>query len=405
MSAQKFIRNVNILDIRNATPEAVAEISGIGNANLVLYSPETAGLLSALKFGNLNKVVEVPRGENIKMTIGPMTVRADFFERQPAGAVHLVVGPLTFEPDVTAEQVEKGSVEWIVVGPVTCPETLAGAIQSSMRVQMGPVRPYPVLKTVRKSSLELDLAALNGLEDHTEMTVIGALSMPDVLPNDLLEQKIRRIFVVDQTTCRGENAAAIKSRLVDGSGPLEIVPAGFEAVAKPLTLDSLTLQTLKARKLFCKERVVIDAEVTPAQLEEGLDALHSQEMIVCPKALQAVLARKCDLLENQVVFYEGALWLAEGSHVLYGSYLDTLEGPFTLVVTGELTIDPAVDEKALAARLAKVHNLGQIRCTPRQMGVVQARLGLHDGSLEDSSQAQATSPDENQIGNANYLAL
>nr|HMN61812.1 hypothetical protein [Anaerolinea sp.] len=103
MSAQKFIRNVNILDIRNATPEAVAEISGIGNANLVLYSPETAGLLSALKFGNLNKVVEVPRGENLKMTIGPMTVRADFFERQPAGAVHLVVGPLTFEPDVSAE--------------------------------------------------------------------------------------------------------------------------------------------------------------------------------------------------------------------------------------------------------------------------------------------------------------
>jgi len=128
-------------------------------------------------------------------------------------------------------------------------------------------------------------------------------------------------------------------------------------------------------------------------------------MILCPKALQAVLARKCDLLNNQGVFYEGTLWLAEDTHVLYGSYLDALEGPFTLVVTGELTIDPAVDEKALAARLARVHNLGQIRCTPRQMGVVQARLGLHEGSLEDSTQASNAPSDENQIGNANYLAL
>jgi hypothetical protein len=40
----------------------------------------------------------------------------------------------------------------------------------------------------------------------------------------------------------------------------------------------------------------------------------------------------------------------------------------------------------LAAQLAKVHNFGEIRCTPEQMAAIQARLGLNEGELVDSTQ-------------------
>jgi hypothetical protein len=403
----KYVGNVNILDLRNATAESVAGISGIGNANIVLYTAETAGLMAKLSFGNLNGSVELPEGDKVKIRISPVSIGADYFDHVEEQGFPVIVGPLTVEPDVTAEQIEKGFSGMVLVGPTVCPEHLAGAIQMKTRFRLGPIRTYPLLKQVRKGSLELDLDVLRKLEDQTEMTVVGSLSLPDVLPADLLEQKIKRIFVLDSTLCRGENAAFLKTHLVEGSGHFGSIPAGFEQVNKPLVLDALLLQTLKTRSLYCKERVQVDPEVTAAQLDEGLEAIAGEEMILCPKALQSVMAKKCDLLKNQVIFYEGALWLVDDATVLRASYLDALEGKLTLVVTGELTVDAAVDEKTLAARLAKVHNLGLIRCTPAQMGAIQARLGLKEGSLEDSTleEDDKGEGEGDQIGNANYLAL
>ena len=100
------------------------------------------------------------------------------------------------------------------------------------------------------------------------------------------------------------------------------------------------------------------------------------------------------------------LWKVSDERTLRATFLETIEEKITLFVTGELTIDPAVDYKLLAARLAKVHNFGLIRCTPDQMGAIEARQGLSEGELEDSTQKKA--PDEpsgDGIGNVNMLAL
>ena len=66
-----------------------------------------------------------------------------------------------------------------------------------------------------------------------------------------------------------------------------------------------------------------------------------------------------------------------------------------------LTIGADIDPRVLADRLSKVHNLGEIRCTPDQMGAVQARLGINEGELVDSTQAEAADAGSN-IG---YLTL
>ena len=131
-------------------------------------------------------------------------------------------------------------------------------------------------------------------------------------------------------------------------------------------------------------------------------------MIIDPQALEGVFAKKCDLLKNQAVFYEGTLLLVEDEQTLRASYLEAVDEKITLVNMGSLTIDEGVDYKTLASRLAKVHNLGEIRCTPDQMGVIQARLGVSKGSLENSTkkeEAPSAEPNENVIGNANILVL
>ena len=406
MSQGKYIGNVNILDIRKATPEAVAEISGIGNANLVLYSPETAGLLAKLSFGNINSTVEVPADVKVDMVLGKTTIRHEYFENLAAPVYLFVMGQVVIEPDVTAENIEKGLNGLVVFGQVICPEQLQGAVQSKTRSMFGTIKTYPVLKHIRRDAFEMDVNTLFSLEDKTELVVLDWLSLPEVLPGDLFEQKIHKLFVLNEVKCHAENADALKARLVDGSGPVTAIPAGFVDVDKPLVIDNTLLESLSVKKLWCEELVQIDAGVTAAMLDEHLEGIVGQELILCPQALKSTFMKKCDLLKNRVVFYEGMLWLVDDERTLRASFFETIEEKITLLVTGELTIDPAVDYKLLAARLAKVHNFGLIRCTPEQMGAIQARLGLSEGSLEDSSQKEEPSePASDQIGNANYLTL
>jgi len=406
MSQGKVIGNVNILDIRKATPEAVAEISGVGNCNLVLYSPETSSLLAKLTFGNLNSTIELPAEIKVDTVMGKTTIRKEYFDNQPAQVYLVVMGVIIFDPEVTAENIEKGINGLVIMGEALCPEYLQGAVQAKTRSLMGNIKTYPALKHIRREAFELDLNALSGLEDNTEIVVLDSLTMPEVLPDALFAQKISKLFVMGDIKCHAENADALKARLLEGSGTVTVIPTGFTVVEKPLVIDNDLLESLSANKLWCQELVQIDAGVTAAMLDEHLESIIGQDRILCPQALKSTFAKKCDLLKNKVVFYEGMLWKVDDERTLRATFLETVEEKITLYVSGELTIDPAVDYKLLAARLAKVHNFGMIRCTPDQMGAIEARLGLSEGELIDSTKKEETAePSGDNIGNANMLTL
>jgi hypothetical protein len=144
-------------------------------------------------------------------------------------------------------------------------------------------------------------------------------------------------------------------------------------------------------------------------LDDRLEALVVKDMVICPEALKGVIARKCNMLETKVAFYEGELWLVEDEDTLLSFRFDYLEGEATLVVFGELTIAPDVDPKLLVERLVRVHNLGRICCTREQMAVLQARLGLREGRLVDSAAIETADEDlaeeDMAMGNVGYLKL
>jgi hypothetical protein len=407
MEQGKVIGNANVLDIRKATETSVAGISKVGNVNVLVYSRETADLITRLDMGNVNTTVEVPADANVRTLMGQTVINRDYFKSQEAAPFLLVMGQVVVEPDVPVENIESGLDGLVVMGQIVCPEHLAGAIQSKTRQIMGQTVIYPPLARVKLGSLDLDEHYLRALDDGAELAVVGSLCVPQVLPDDLLEQKIQKLFVSGGITCHEENAEAIQARLVTGSGEVKAIPAGFELVQRPLVLDGALLESLPARKLYCTERVQVEGDVTSSALDKHLDGLASEETILCPAALRDVLSQKCNLLENRVVFYEGELWLVDDARDLKASRFDYLKGKATLVVTGELRVDPEIDPKVLANRLAKVHNLGTIWCTPEQMGAIETRLGLCDGRLMDSTPREEVEEPgaEHQIGNVNYLAL
>lgn len=409
MEQKKIIHNLNILDLRNATEESVAEIGEIGNLNLLIYSKETAHLVTRIKVGNLNGTVELPASATLRQVTGQVTIGRGYFgEQEPI--VLVATGQITIEPDVVAEEVEAALDGLTVTGEFICPRHVAGVIRAKASHVTGQIVTYPPFARVKFDGLTLDEHYLRALDDGTELAVVGRLHVPQVLPNDLLEQKIKKLFVSGKIECHEENAHAIQARLVDGSGNVKTIPAGFELVKRPLVLDATLLSSLPAKKLYCTERVQIEGDVNSSALDKHLDSLISEDMVLCPAALKDVLVKKCDLLKNRVVFYEGELWLVDDERELQAFHFDYLEGKATLVVTGEATLDSELDPKVLADRLAKVHNLGLIRCTPEQMAAIEARLGMRDGDLKDSTPSEKPDPDEEtggviHIKNANYLTL
>jgi hypothetical protein len=226
-----------------------------------------------------------------------------------------------------------------------------------------------------------------------------------VVPNDLISQKVAKLFVTGGIRVHEESAEAIQARLINGSRKMTVIPAGFALVENPLILDDTVLATLPKPKLFCLERVEVDAETSPDVLEERLAQLVVKDWLLCPAALKAQMSHKCNLLETQAIFYEGELWLVDGAEQLSASRFEYLTGKATLVVTGALVIDPDVEPKVLADRLAKVHNLGSIKCTPEQKGAIEARLGFKEGMLGAVEEEGQPEEGTRRLGNVNHLVL
>ena len=106
---------------------------------------------------------------------------------------------------------------------------------------MGQIKTYPAMKQVIKVRSIWTKIHCRALKTSSEILVLGSLTLAKVLPTALLEQKLKRIFVLDEIFCHEENEAALRARLVDGSGDFTVVPAGFEFVEQALRINSIVL--------------------------------------------------------------------------------------------------------------------------------------------------------------------
>lgn len=198
---------------------------------------------------------------------------------------------------------------------------------------------------------------------------------------------------------------------------MTVIPAGFELVERPITLSAALLRAMPARKLYCTELVRIGEDVDTDALAGTLDALVAKDLVLCPAALSPVLGQKLDVLETDVLFYEGQLWLIEEGGSLSVASLERAEEKLAIVVLGALTVDADVSPELLADRVSVVHNRGMIAGTPDQMAILQLRLGSGEGdwverkpSKEDADKAKAAEapehrPPANHISNIVNLEL
>ena len=409
MDNPKTIGNVKFLNLVNATETSIAGIGRIGNINLAVYTAETFPLLNRLNPGNLNATIEVPSGSNLVVRTGQVQVNADFFKNAGKPIFFLVTGQLVVEPGVPVEDIEKGLAGIAVTGQFYCPEDRVGTFNAKPNTVIGQSLAYPAFKHFVKGKLILDPAWLSGLEEGAEISVLGDLSVPKVLPNELLERKIGKVFVSGSIKCHEENAQAIRARLYKSGGNMKTVPAGYEWIEKPLALDNEMLEILPGKNLYCTELVQIADEVDPAALDQHIERLFAEDLLLSPARLKPVLAGKCSLFDTQAIFYPDTLWLVQDEQTWHEARFANQKSTATLVVRGELALDSAIPPAMLSERLSKVHNFGLIRCTPEQREAIETRLATREGEIEEikpgEEQQEEEETREDYIGNVNYLVL
>lgn len=404
MGTKKTIGAVNVLDLRRATPETLATIGRIENTNVVVTSPEAAEILRDITLKNVNTTVPVPSDAEVQLTMGPITLAARTFEEQTKPTYFVAMGPVLVEPGVPAGEIEAKVAGIVSMGPLVCPETLAGVLQSKASRVMGPVLSYPSEAMLIHKGLELDDAFLSSLDDGSVLFVFGSLRAVNPLSADQLKRKVKSLTVQGSVLVAEENQSVLQAILSGASRRITVVPTGFRHRSGSLTLDAPTLASLDREKVFATGNVIVDAAVTPEDFAHGISGLNAMGIILCPESLQKALASVCDLLENRVVFYRGELWVFDSDQVLRAPRFDYLEGKATMVVTGELTLEPELAPKTLADRFETVHNFGKILCSPDQMGALEARMGIDEGELAVPDEEKET-PTEYDMGYTNMLSL
>ncbi|MEZ4674266.1 MAG: hypothetical protein R2932_08500 [Caldilineaceae bacterium] len=399
--AGRIIRNVATLDLRTATAETLAGIRRIDNVATVIYSAEKAELVANLSIGNVASMVKLPEGA--RLVTGQEEISRDTFKGLDAPLDIYVTGQVIIKADVPEDELRAGLNSLYVTGQLLYPESLAGAVKAKVREVNGQAMAYSDGAQFIMGKLTLTEGYLRGLAEGSVLLVFGRLDATALLPNELIAQKIEKIEVMGRVTCREENAEVLLAR-TKNAAQVTTIPTGYAYLAQPLVLDANLLDALPGKKLY-GSTVRIEPDVTAEALDTAVEALTLSDLLIAPAALRSVLAKKCNLLETEAVLYEGELWLIENETTLHASRFDYLEGKATLVVRGELTIADDIEPKLLAQQLAKVHNWGEIHCTPAQMSALQARLGTNKGEFVTDEKSGDESEDDNVIGNAAYLVL
>jgi len=405
MADKKSIGNVNILDLRKTSAETVEGIERIKNVNLLVYSPATAPLVSRLTIQNVNATLELAQDVELQRTMGNLRISGGPAKGTATPGFYVVMGNVIVEaePEETVSDDPLQHVAGLVVmGNVCYPESLRGHIVAKVRHIMGNLVPYPDEAELVTGKLELNNDVLSGLEEPTGYAVIGSLIALDPAA-EALREKITFLQVTGRIVCSEENAAVLRTKLRGGTAQLHVVPSGYRYREGDLHLDAPTVGSLTDASIFCTGTVVIGGDVEPSELGRAISGLRSMGTILCPERLRETLKSKVDLVEDRVVFYEGELWLFDGDHTLRPSRFDYLEGKATIFVTGDLTVDPDVPPSVIADRVHRVHNLGNVSCTPDQMAAIEARLGIQEGDLVDSTAGEEE--EHFDIGNANVLEL
>ncbi len=402
---KRTIGNVGVLDLRTTRDEAVESVALVKNVGAVIYSPETAHLVSKLDIQNMGASAEVPA--DAKIVTGEMEITRSYLEEMKNPLSLVVAGQVTVTPDVTPELAEEKIGSMVILGQIMAPEKVMGVVQGKIGSIQGRTLAYMDGSRLMRGMVAVDDNMLKSLEPGTNISVTGKLNITSEIDIEAFKEKIGTLEVLGKAVVKEEYADVFREKTGDRlRGKVEIIPEGYDYIPKNIELDEDSIRKYAGSRIRVNGDLEIASDVSGEAVKESFAAIQCKGKVICKKALKSVIMELCSGDAPKFLTYSGKLVKVDGEYTLTGPELEFTAEPLTLMVRGELSIDEEVSPEDIVKHVEHLDNYGSVIGGGRQLGALKTKLRSSGGEFTDRDKKDDhEEPWVAGVGNVGYLRL
>ncbi|MDQ0975082.1 hypothetical protein QFZ31_004960 [Neobacillus niacini] len=393
------IGNVGLLNLVNATEESIKGVERIENVGLVLYGKDNAHLLTRLNIGNIGSSLEVPSG--YRLYNGVLNLDQNYLSSIVEPVLLLVNGVVIIDWNVQPDQIQAGNLNLMVNGKVYCPGHLSGVSGSMLTKNNGAVETYhSAPPRLENGKFTLTNSFLQSVDEPLFLVVNGLLTFAQDLNLDLFNEKINKLEVNGKIEIfETQEAYLYKKAASLTTCKVEVIPAGYEVLGKPLRLNGRSIRRFQQKKWFTNKPVIIESDVSREMLTKAVEKIHSTSVIICHEEVEDLVYERLSLMETEVLSYKNNFILIEGEEIWSNDQFLALDQPATFIVNGQLVLDRDVSEEVLRSKVSTLDILGEVVVREKkQKGVLQNIIRLNTGTVEEEKGKEETGATLQNIG-------
>ncbi|HET7577694.1 MAG TPA: hypothetical protein VFK33_00315 [Bacillales bacterium] len=396
-----IIKEVAFLDLTEASEETMEEIKAIHNVAFMVYNEKFERFMPKISFSEIASSIKVQG----KFTLinSKLEIDKKFAAGMEEPIFFLVNGKMVVKPDVTADMIDQAISGLLVNGTVYCPERTQAALQQKINQDNGKMIAYLDDALLETDKLTLNNDYLRQLKPKTDLAIGGAVNMLEELDPSLLDEKINRLQLLKGAVVLESNRDLLGQKLVGNRSNITTVPAGYTYITRDLQLDSGELARYELAKLYVTGSVYVNEEVTKEEIRNHIADIKTEKAIYCRSELKSEILQKCDP-SVEVIAYSGTLRVVDGEYKLTHPELEYTENKMTLIIHGVMEIDKNVDPKVLYEKLDRVDLYGVVSGNTEQCGVLQTKLKVKKGVVDNEEEKEVKKPDDNEDSNDTYIS-
>ncbi|MEH7013346.1 hypothetical protein V7087_21475 [Neobacillus niacini] len=393
------IGNVGLLNLVNATEESVKGIERIENVGLVIYGKENAHLLTRLNIGNIGSSLEVPVGS--RLFNGLFNLDQNYLSSIDEPVFLLVNGIVIIDENVQADQVQAGQLKMMVNGKVYSPSHLSGIAGKMLSKGSGAVETYHgAPPRLENGKFTLTNSFLQSIEESLYLVVNGMLTFAQDLNIDLFNEKISKLEVNGKISLFENQESYLYKKVASLTTCLvEVIPAGYEVLGKPLRLNARSIRRFQQKKWFTNKPVIIESDVSRDMLMKAIEKIHSSSVIICNEEVEDLVYERLSLMETEVLSYENNFIVIDGEEVWSNDQFLALDQPVNFIVNGQLILDGDVSGEVLRSKVSTLDVLGEVIVREKKLkGALQNVIRLNTGTIEEEKGKQETGAALQNVG-------
>jgi hypothetical protein len=397
------IGNVGLLNLVNATEESIKGVERIENVGLVLYGKENAHLLTKLNIGNIGSSLEIPVG--YRLFNGVFTLDQNYLSSIVEPVFLLVNGIAIIDKNVQADQVQTGQLNLMVNGTVYSPAHLSGVAGKLLSKGSGAVETYHgAPPRLENGKFTLTNSFLQSVEEPLYLVVNGLLTFAQDLNLNQFNEKISKLEVNGKISLHENQEVHLYKKVSSLTTCIvEVIPAGYEVLAKPLRLNARSIRRFQQKKWFTNKPVIIESDVSREMLTKAIEKIYSTSVIICPEEVEDLVYELLSLMETEVLPYENNFILIDGEEVWTNDQFLALDQPVSMIVNGQIILDGDVSEEALRSKVSTLDVLGEVIVREKKLkGILQNVIRLNTGTIEVEKGKEETG---NTLQNIGELSL